>query len=247
MVRLLRTRQLQIHLWLCVTPDSMGAWVTAGNLEQSMEAFLSRFEAGFCLIKNNKHSNHWTRKYTKYHSVLTKLRLGCLSCAVVGEQRCWREVSRPQLQSNCNGHLSITFTYSWQKFSTLKQARRWNIHNVLIKIWITFFHLLWVLISWSRKNNWVNIQNCIFSRADWWKYIRRCCLHMSLLLSPQLISETVLRSPGILAMVMDMQSVADQKCDFCSPKHWDTNKWWIYSIFWMRLCYKGKHLKGILI
>lgn len=142
MARLLRTRQLQIHLWLYVTPDSMGTSVTAGNLEQSMEAFLSRFEAGFCLIKNNKHSNHWTRKYTKYHSVLTKLRLGCLSCAVVGEQRCWREVSRPQLQSNCNGHLSITFTYSWQKFSTLKQARRWTIHNVLIKIWITFFHLL---------------------------------------------------------------------------------------------------------
>lgn len=179
--------------------------------------------------------------------VLTKLRLGCLSCAVVGEQRCWREVARPQLQSNCNGHLSITFTYSWQKFSTLKQARRWTIHNVLIKIWITFFHLLWVLISWSRKNDSVSIQNCIFSKADWWKCIRLCCLHMSLLLSPQLISETVLRSPGILAMVMDMQSVADQKYYFCSPKHWDTNKQWIYSIFWMRLCYKGKHLKGILI
>lgn len=104
-----------------------------------------------------------------------------------------------------------------------------------------FFHLLWVLRSWSRKNNPVNIQNYIFCRADWWKCIRLCCLHMSLLLSPQLISETVLGSPGIVAIMMDTQSAADQKCDFCPPKHRST-KCWICSVFWMRLCYKGKHL-----
>lgn len=51
MVRLLRTRQLQILLCLCVTPDSMRTWITAGNLQYSMEACHCRFWCEvFCFV-----------------------------------------------------------------------------------------------------------------------------------------------------------------------------------------------------
>lgn len=97
---------------------------------------------GFCLFTNNVldslnkkiHKIFWKQECR----VLTKLRKGWLSCAVVEEQRCYWQVARPPLQNNCNGHLSIAFTYSWWKSSTLKQTRRRTVHNSLIKIWIMF-------------------------------------------------------------------------------------------------------------
>lgn len=44
------TRQLQILLCLCMTPDSMGTWITAGNLQYSIEACLCRFWCEFFLF-----------------------------------------------------------------------------------------------------------------------------------------------------------------------------------------------------
>lgn len=78
-------------------------------------------------------------------------------------------------------------------------------------------HLPRVFKSCSRKKiNSLNIQNYIFPKQTDDQIMLSA--HVTTAVSSANVRDSF-GSPGIIAMVMDMQPAADLKCDCCPPKH----------------------------